>query len=418
MFPGMALVRRDQGVRDDEVSAEASGAQPDPKQRKTGIAGLIDTVLAWRPVRVFFHYSNDNGPLIASGMTYQAIFALFASLWFGFSVAGFVIKGNTALQNTVFSTLNRFIPNLIAYPGDPTGAIKASVLLDTSALSWSGAISLVGVLFTAVGFLATLRTAIRIMFDLKNPTTNFVVLKLKDLGLTIAFGLVVLLTAVISLVSNTALDAVLSLLGLHDATALEQVATTAVTFVLLSAIDTGILMGAFRILSGIRIPFRRLLVGALIGGVALTVLQTVGTSLLHTSSNPVIGAFATLVGVLIYFNFVCQVILIAASWVDVGMEDRGIDPRSLSPEQHQQQRAEQIEEARRLVADADREALEQRVREASGLVRWRRTRELEREVRAEARRRKGVPTVSEYTEAQERTDDVDPDARQVEQSSR
>ena len=31
-FPGMALVRRDQGVRDDEVSTEAPGAQPDREQ--------------------------------------------------------------------------------------------------------------------------------------------------------------------------------------------------------------------------------------------------------------------------------------------------------------------------------------------------------------------------------------------------
>ena len=43
-------------------------------------------MLAWRPVRVFFHYSNDNGPLIASGMTYQAIFALAGAIWFGFAV--------------------------------------------------------------------------------------------------------------------------------------------------------------------------------------------------------------------------------------------------------------------------------------------------------------------------------------------
>jgi membrane protein len=230
---------------------------------------------------------------------------------------------------------------------------------------------------------------------------------------------VVLLTAVISLISNTLLDTVLSLLGLHDATALQHVATTAVTFVVLAAIDTGILMGAFRILSGIAIPFRRLLVGSLIGGIGLIALQTLGTALLGGArSNPVIGTFATLVGVLLYFNFVCQVILLAASWVDVGMEDAGIDPHSLSPERTELDRARQIEEARRLVADADREALEQRVQEASGLVRWRRARELEREVKAEARRRGDVPTVTEYEAAQEKTDDVDPDARQVEQASR
>jgi hypothetical protein len=58
------------------------------------------------------------------------------------------------------------------------------------------------------------------------------------------------------------------------------------------------------------------------------------------------------------------------------------------------------------------------VQEASGLVRWRRARELEREVKAEARRRGDVPTVTEYEAAQQKTDDVDPDARQVEQASR
>jgi membrane protein len=414
----MALLGRDQGVRDDEMSAEASGTRPDAVEQKTGIAGIVQTVMALRPVRVLLHYSNDNGPLIASGMTYQAIFALFAGLWFVFSVAGFVIKGDPALQDTLFSTLNQFIPNLISYDGNGnTGAIEAETLLNTSALSWSGAISLVGVLLTAVGFLATLRTAIRIMFDLPNLSTNFAVQKLKDLGLTIAFGTVVLLTAVISLISNTALDAVLSLLGLGDATLLQQLGTSAVTFLVLVVIDTALLMGAFRILSGVSIPFRRLLVGALLGGVGLTVLQTLGTALLGgASSNPVVGTFATLVGVLLYFNFVCQVILIAASWVDVGMEDAGIDPRSLSPEQRAQEHAEQVEQARRLVADANRQALEDRIRDARGLRRWRLGRELQREVKAEARRRQEVPTASEFRAAQQETGESSPDAREVQKA--
>jgi membrane protein len=413
----MAVLRRDQGVADDDLPAPASGAKPDPEEPKTGIAALIATVMAWRPVRVFLHYNEDNGPLIAAGMTYQAIFALFAGLWFAFSVAGFVITGDPVLQEQVFSTINKFVPNLIAYGGQ-SGAIPASKLLNTSALSWSSVISLAGVLFTAVGFLGTLRTAIRIMFDLANPSTNPVVLKLKDLGLTVAFGLVVLLTAAISFVSNTALDWVLGLLGLAHANLLQQLATSAVTFLVLLLIDSGLLMGAFRILSGIRIPFRRLLVGALLGGLGLAILQTLGTALLGgATSNPVIGVFATLVGVLLYFNFVCQVILISASWVAVGMTDAGIAPHSLSPEEQEQQRAVQIEDARRLVAKANREALEERIRAASGLQRWRLARELQREVRAEARRRKEVPTVSEFTEAQRVTGDPCPDADQVDESA-
>ncbi|MFD1720907.1 YihY/virulence factor BrkB family protein [Amnibacterium endophyticum] len=398
----MTIDRGKQGVRDAVLPSDVSGAKPDPVPEATGIAALIQRVMAFRPVRVLLHYSNDNGPLIASGMTYQAVFALFAALWFTFSVAGFVIADNPGAQARIFSTINGFIPNLIDYPGKsaPPGTISSDALLKGTTLGIGGAISLVGVLFTAIGFLATLRTAIRIMFGLPNVAENFALRKLKDLGLAVAFGAVVVFTAVLSFVSNTALGFVTSLLGLGDASPAAQFGTTATAFLVLAIVDAAILMGAMRILSGIPVPVRRLLAGGAIGGFGMAVLQTVGTSLLGgATSNPVVTVFATTAGVLLYFNFICQVILIASAWVAVGMLDAGIDARSLSPVEKAEDRAREIEDARRLVARANQEALEQRAREARGLRRWRLTRELQREVRAEARRRERVPTVSEFTEA-------------------
>ena len=414
----MAVGRQDQGGGDRAVSTEASGARPDPEARRGGSAGLVQRVMAVRVVRVLLHYAADNGPLIAGGLTYQAIFAVFAGLWFGFSVAGFVLRGNVELQDAVFRTLNGFIPGLVAVDGG-RGAIRASVLLDASSLTWAGAISLVGVLFTAVGFLGTLRTGVRIMFALPNLQSNPVVQKLKDTGLTLAFGAVVLFTAALSLLSNAALDLVLGLAGLQGASALEQAGASAITFLVLFVVDALLVVGALRILSGIPIPRRRLLVGGAIGGLGLATVETLGSALLGgATSNPVVQTFATVIGLLLYCNLVNQVVLIAASWVAVGMQDAGIDARSLSPEEKEQEQAERIEDARRTVADADREALEQRVRDARGLRRWRLVRELEREVRAEARRRQGVPTTSEFAAAQRSTDDADPDAEQVAEADR
>ncbi|MDQ1514063.1 MAG: rane protein [Microbacteriaceae bacterium] len=409
----MSLGTADQGVRDAEADVQASGAKPDPEQPGTGLPGLVQRVFALKPVRVVLHYNEDNGPLLASGMTYQAIFALFAALWFAFSVAGFVVKGDPVLQSTLFSNLNRFIPRLVAYDGQP-GAVKAATLLDTTGLSWSSAVSLVGVLYTAVGFLGTLRTAIRIMFGLPGPTTNPVLLKLKDLGWTVAFGAVLLLTAVISLVSNTLLGGVAGLLGLGHTSALEQIAVTAVSTVLLFVIDTALVAGAFRLLSGIPIPRKRLFTGALIGGAGLGVLQTVGTTLLSGATrNPLVGTFATLIGVLLYFNFANQVVLVAASWIAVGMTDAGIDARSLKPQQRDVDDAKRLEEARRRVADANQREMEDRMRTARGLERWRLARELERERRAEQRRRLAVPTETEFREAQKATSDDTPDAAEI-----
>ena len=42
------------------------------------------------------------------------------------------------------------------------------------------------------------------------------------------------------------------------------------------------------------------------------------------TSNPLIGSFAVVAGLLIYYNFASQAMLIAASWMAVSMEDAGI----------------------------------------------------------------------------------------------
>jgi membrane protein len=414
----MADSRSDQGVRDDGVAVSASGSIPDAPARPTGIAALIDRVFALRPMRVFFHYANDNGPLIASGMTYQAFFALAGALWFSFAVLGFALQGDTVLQDQVFGALNRFLPNLVRYGSSTRGVIDGADLIRSSGLSWSSALSLLIVLYTAVGFLGTLRTAIRIMFGLPNEEGNLVLLKLRDLGLAVAFGAVVLLTGAITVLSNAALDLTLGLLGLGHAGPVQQVLTAAVAGVVLALIESGMLAAAFRILSGVAVPGRRLLVGAVIGGIALAALQTAASGLLHLgTNNPIIGGFAVLIGLLVFFSFVCQIILLAAAWVAVGMLDAGIDPISLSPEQRERRDAERLEEARRIVADADRQALQQRLRGSRGLQRWRLSRALQREVRAEARRRKEVPTTAEYAAAQHATGEAAVDSDQVDETT-
>lgn len=396
-----------QGVRDAEVVAGASGAKPDPKPEATGLPGLVERVFALKPVRVILHYNEEHGPLLASGMAYQAVFALFASLWLAFSIAGFVIRGNPVLLDALFTSLNRTIPGLLS-TGGTKGAVDPSRLLEPTALGASSVVSLVGLLLTAVGFLATLRTAIRLMFGVPDPTEIPVLRWLKDLGLTLGFGLAVLLSAVISLVTTAALGFVLGLLGLGKDTWVAAVAPGIVGAVLILLIDTGLVAAAFRILSGLRVPPKRLWAGAFLGGIALAALQTLGSSLLGGArSNPLLAGFAVIVGLLIYFNLVSTGILLAASWIAVGLRDASIDARDLSVEERALSRATELEDARRLVADSNRRELEERTSAARGLRRRRLERELRLEIEAEQRRREAVPTVTEFREDQRATDDPD-----------
>lgn len=72
-------------------------------------------------------------------------------------------------------------------------------------------------------------------------------------------------------------------------------------------------------------------------------------------------------GLLIFFNLVCQVILIAAAWISVGVSDTGLDVRGLSPEQIAAEGQLQQAEAKVVLAAAERRRLEDELREAHGL---------------------------------------------------
>ena len=68
-----------------------------------------------------------------------------------------------------------------------------------------------------------------------------------------------------------------------------------------------------------------LVVVNVLGALALGVLKVLAGSLLTlTSSNPLLASFAVLVGLLIWFNLVCAVILLGASWVVVTATDAGV----------------------------------------------------------------------------------------------
>jgi membrane protein len=290
------------------------------------ITALVARVQQLKPVRVFTRYGQGRGPILASGLAFQGLFAVFAGLWVAFSIAGIVISGNVQLQDAIILVLNNAIPGLIDTGGAAGGAINAKLLLSAGVFGWTGAIALVGLLVTALGWLASARDAVRTMFDLPSATTNFALLKLRDLGLGVALGVLLIVSAFLS-VAGTATSFLLALAGIHAKSAVAIVIGRIVTLGVMFALDAVVLASLYRVLAAIRIPTRRLWSGALLGAVGLGVLKILGSALLGgATNNPLIASFAVLAGLLIFFNFVCQVILIAASWIHTGMEDAGIDP--------------------------------------------------------------------------------------------
>jgi membrane protein len=295
-----------------------------PKGKPKGfIPRLVATVQQLKPARVFMHYSSRAGVLLSGGLSYQAIFAVFAALWVGFSIAGLLLQAQPDLRRAFFDLIDTSVPGLLKTDGG-SGAIDPKVLLEAPVLSWTGAIALVGLLLTALGWLASCRDAVRTLFGAEAEKTNFALLKLKDLGLAIGFGVALIVSAALSVFSTQAIDGALDLLGIDVHSFFAVALGRIIGIALMLALDTAVLAALFRLLSGLRIPAKRLWFGALVGAVGLGVLKILGSSLLGGASrNPLLASFAVIIGLLIWFNLICQVILLSASWIAVGIADDG-----------------------------------------------------------------------------------------------
>jgi membrane protein len=279
-----------------------------------------------KPVRVFQTYTSKRGPILASGLAYSALFSIFAAIWVLFSVAGLVLAGDQALQDQLISGLNSAIPGIID-TGDGSGAVNPDDLLKTQSFQLSGLIALVGGLLTALGFLASARDGIREIYGLPAATENFAIMKLKDVVFLVGFVVVILVSTALSIIGTAATGFVLDLIGVDPDSPFGNGAGRVVSLVLVIAINSVVVGAMLRLLARARIHWAYLRPGALVGGIGtavLTVLFQLGI-VGGAGANPLIGSFIVILGLLIFFNFLCQVLLISASWVEDSLRRDGVN---------------------------------------------------------------------------------------------
>ena len=339
------------------------------------VRDVVDRAQQSRPLRVLQRYTDANGPLLAAGMAYQSLFALFAAVWVGFSVAGIWVRSNKLLYNQLIDLVNQAVPNLIG----PGGAISQHTLDAANlALTYTSVIALAALVWTALGWLGSTRTAIREIFRVGSDRRNFFVQKGIDAVQALAFGLGLIVSALIALLTTQLLELLLLELGFNPESTPSQIGVYAVTVVISLLINFGTLTAMYRVLSRLYIPWRSLIVGAALGAVALSALsQASGYLLRGASRNPALAGFAVFVALLLWFNFVCQVILLAASWIAVGMEDRGLSARLLSAEEAAQDR---LREEYRRDLEAARAAVQSATDEYENTDGWLRRRRARKDV--------------------------------------
>jgi membrane protein len=364
--PAPPILGPDPSLRDrwDDRQAALRERLDQPIERATR---LTRRTLAWFPIRVWRHFLQHNGFLLAAGISYQSLFTIFAAIYLGFAIVGTWLGGDAEAVEQLIQLINSYIPNLISENG-LVKPVQVQEIADSSGslLTITGIVALVVIVWTAIGFVTYARRAVRDTFGLPYDRRSYLLLKARDLLAALVFGLALVAGSALVQITTWALDLVLSLFGWETDSTWSNVLVRLLTLVVAFAINALALALLFRFLTGTSLRWRRIWPGSLLGGAALAVLQFgAGLLLVYSPSNPLLATFAIFIGFLLWFRINGIVILVAAAWISIATSDRDLPLVEVSEE-----------ERRRMEQHALRIAAGVRLREAradlAGAPWWRR----------------------------------------------
>jgi inner membrane protein YhjD len=255
--------------------------------------------------RAYGRYQDRRGDRLAAGMTYFGFLSFFPLLSLSYSLLGYLVGVSDKARAYLVEAINSVLPGLAErLPVEQIAQTKAA----------AGAIGLVGLVITGLGWVGAARESMREIWGTDPRGGNFFVNKLADVGLLAFLGSMMILSAMVSGTAIHATHAVLEFLGLADilgmGTALRVLSLgVAMTF------DAVVFLVVFSRISGTRAPWRRLIRGALFGAAGFEALKLIATLLIGiTTRNPVYASFAVVVGLLVWIYIVSRFFLFSAAW--------------------------------------------------------------------------------------------------------
>ena len=247
--------------------------------------------------RAGVRYDEVYGGRLAAASAYFGFFAVFALSMLGFVLLGQFFRNNRTVIDTVSLYLRANLPQL------NTKEILASS-------QQVGIIAVVGLVIAGVGWVETLRSSQRALWQLEQQPGHPVIRWLVDLAVLVGLGVLLMLSIAVSAGLQ---DFLLRVIGQPEFSPL-RVALRGWNTLIAGAVD--LVLGA-ALLAGIprlRMSLRRLLPSAVLFAVGLGILKTLGKwYITRTENNPAYQLVAGTVGVLIFMYLLHQLLLFAAA---------------------------------------------------------------------------------------------------------
>jgi YihY family inner membrane protein len=238
-------------------------------------------------------YGDDNGGVLVSNLAYSGFVSLFPLLLVLVTILGLVAAVNPAFRQDALNAVAKQVPLIGKELTGNVHELKRSSLIGLI-------VGLVVLVYGATGLAQAGLFTMEQIWNLPGPARPGY---LQRLGRAVLF-----LSLLGAGVIVTTLLASLSTYG-HKAVILAILAQ-----VVAALVNVAMYLGAFRVLTPKSVPSRWLLPGAAVGGIAWTLLQILGTYLVHhfLHSSSAYGVFATVLGLLAWIFLAVKITVYAA----------------------------------------------------------------------------------------------------------
>ena len=238
-------------------------------------------------------YGDDNGGVLASNLAYSAFISLFPLLLVLVTILGYVASIDQTFRTDVLNAVASQVPLLGRTLTGNVHTLHRSSLIGLI-------VGLIALVYGATGLAQAGLFTMEQVWNLPGPARPGYVQRMGRavLFLCLLGGGVIVTTGLASLSTY-----------LHNGLAFKIPLD-----LLTAAFNAGMYIGAFRALTPKGVPTRGLLPGAITGGILWTVLQVLGTWLVHhfLHSDSVYGVFGTVLGLLAWIYLAVQITVYSA----------------------------------------------------------------------------------------------------------
>jgi len=237
-------------------------------------------------------FGDDRAGSLAALIAYYGFLAIFPLLLLLTTILGFVMDQNSAIKRSVLQSALRDFPIVGEQLGEAINPLRGNGI--------ALAFGLVGLVWGSLGVAQAGQLAMAEVWNIPGvDRPSFVKRLLRAFGLLAVLGIGLLATTVLAGVSSTGASLALRIAG----------------GVLPVALNAGLFVLAFRVLTVRAVSTRELLPGAIIGGLCWSVLQVLGAYLVAHQlryASQVYGYFASVLGLVSWLFLGAQVTLYAA----------------------------------------------------------------------------------------------------------